>query len=132
MSLSSIPDPLQLDFESLQAVCSAVRSYIVEQGESYRVTHSNAQRQILACRDKTCKFHVRTTVLKEPKYRVTQFIPHTCSPATHQGFHEANSVTLLVSYHRADIADNREIQPRQIQSMERIQYGNASVSYQQA
>jgi MULE transposase domain len=132
MSLSSIPNPLQLDFESLQAARSAVRSYIVERGESYQVTHSNAQQQILACRDGACKFRVRIVALKGPKYQVTQFIPYTCSPATHQGFREANSVTLLVACHRANVADNREVQPCQIQSTERIQYGNAGVSYQQA
>src|SRR5205085_11990717 len=54
------------------------------------------------------------------------------SPAVHKNFGQAHSVAFLVSRHRTSVVDNREILPKQIQSVERIQHGNFGVSYQQA
>jgi hypothetical protein len=47
MSQTPFPEQLNADFESLAAARSVVRQFIVERGESYRVTHSNTQRHML-------------------------------------------------------------------------------------
>src|SRR5947199_2298906 len=97
----AIPEQLQIDFESLDAARSAIRTYIIEQGESYTVTHSNAKCYIVVCRNSICKFQIHASVLKGPRYQVTRYIPHTCSPATHQNFRPAHSVAFLMERNQA-------------------------------
>ncbi|KAI9764901.1 MAG: hypothetical protein M1839_005688 [Geoglossum umbratile] len=51
MSATPIPEQLSADFESLEHARNAIRAFVIEQGESYLVTHSNTSRHIVACRD---------------------------------------------------------------------------------
>jgi hypothetical protein len=51
MPSNSIQKLLGADFESSGAARSVIRQYIVEQGESYRITHSNANLHVVTCRD---------------------------------------------------------------------------------
>jgi hypothetical protein len=51
---------------------------------------------------------------------------------THQNFRLTYSAKFLAERHRQAVVDNREILPSQIRSTERIQFGNANISYQQA
>ena len=131
-SAQSIPTALSSNFPSLGAARDAIRSYIVDRGESYRVYQSDRKRYVVVCRDDFCKFGIRAAALKGPKYCITRYIPHSCSPAVHKNFGQAHSVAFLVSRHRTAVVDNPEILPKQIQSVERIQHGNFGVSYQQA
>ncbi|KAI9784480.1 MAG: hypothetical protein M1839_002136 [Geoglossum umbratile] len=132
MPTAPIPEALKADFATLDAARIAIRNFIISTGESYRVTYSNHTRYIVACRDTSYKFTAWASLLKGPKIRVTQYIPHSCSPLIHQKFPKANSVAFLRDQSHAAVSDNREIAPAQIQSTERIQFGNAGVSYQQA
>jgi MuDR family transposase len=118
MPTISIPDTLKADFASIDAARIAIREFIVNIGESYRVTHADRTRHIVACRDTTCKFTIRASLLKGPKVRVTQYTPHSCSPFIHHRFQQANSVAFLKNRNRDAVADNRKITPAQIQSME--------------
>ncbi len=81
-----IPDALKADFATVDAARIAIREFIVNIGESYRVTHSDRTRYIVACRDITCKFTIRASLLKGPKVRVTRYTTHSCSPFVHQKF----------------------------------------------
>ena len=109
--MAAIPEPLRVDFESLDAAWSTIHAYIIEQGESYIVTYSNSKRYIIACRDSICKFRIRASTLKGPQYQITRYVPHSCSPVTHQNFRAAHSVAFLMDRNREPVADNREILP---------------------
>jgi hypothetical protein len=132
MPTISIPDALKANFVSIDAARIAIQEFIINIGEFYRVTHANRTRHIVACRDTTCKFIIRASLLKGPKVRVTRYTLYSCSPFIHHRFQQANSIAFLKDWNRDAIVDNREITPAQIQSMERIRFGNARVSYQQA
>jgi hypothetical protein len=49
---------LRADFATLDAAHIAIHDFIVNIRESYRVTHSDRTRYIVACRDTSCKFTV--------------------------------------------------------------------------
>ena len=87
---------------------------------------------VVVCYDDFYKFRIHAAALKGLKYCIMLYMSHSCSPAVHQNFGQAHSVAFLVSRHRTAVVDNREILPKQIQSVERIQHGNFGVSYQQA
>jgi hypothetical protein len=70
-------------------------------------------------------------MLKRPKFRITRYTPHTCSPIVHQNFRPAYSVSFLAEWYRQTVAKNRDTLPVQIQSTEKIQFGNIGVNYQQ-
>jgi hypothetical protein len=129
MTAQSIPAALASDFSLLNAARDAIRSYIISQGESYRVYQSDRKRYVLTCRDESCQFSIRAAVLKGPICRITRYVPHSCSPVVHQNFSQAHSVTFLASHHCTAVVDNKEMLPKQIQSTERILYENTHVSY---
>ena len=87
MHPKTIPEPLNAEFESLDAAIQAIKHFVITQGESYLVSHADRTRYVLACRDSYCKFGIRAAVLKGAKFRVTRYTPHTCSPHIHQNFH---------------------------------------------
>ena len=95
MSAMSIPEQLLVDFELLEYAQSAIRAFVIEHRESYLVTHSNTTRHIIVCHDTTCEFRIRVTVLKGPRYGVTQYIAYSCSPAMHQNFRADHSIAFL-------------------------------------
>ena len=130
--MSAIPDPLRCEFELLDSAKAAVQAFVMDCGESFIVSHADRTRYILACRNTICKFTIRISVLKGSKISVTRYTPHTCSPIIHQNFRSAHSVAYLLERNRSAVADNREIQPAQIQSNELLQFANSGVSYQQA
>src|SRR5436305_6613585 len=74
----SIPTALSIEFESLCTAREAIRTFVIDRGESFRVSHSDRRRYIVVCRDNFCKFVIRAAVLQGPKYCVTRYIPHSC------------------------------------------------------
>jgi hypothetical protein len=58
MPILSIPDPLNIEFESLEAASHAIKHFVIEQGESYKVTHADHSHYIIACRDSSYKFSI--------------------------------------------------------------------------
>jgi hypothetical protein len=129
---STIPAEISASFESLCIARNAIRTFIVDRGESFIVSHSDRMRYIVTCKDEFCLFDIRVSVLKGPIIQVTRYTPHSCSPITHRNFRLGHSVSFLTSRHRAAVVDDREIRPAQIQSIERIYHGNTGVSYMQA
>ena len=124
-----IPEVLSIEFESLDAVRTAIQSFVIDQGESFKVSYVDRTRYIVICCDAFCKFSIHASLLKGLKYRVTQYTPHSCSPITYQNFRFAHSVSFLAEQNRISVVQNREIHPTQIRATERIQYSNSGVSY---
>jgi hypothetical protein len=58
MPVLSIPDPFSIEFESLEAASQAIKHFIIEQGESYKVTHADHFHYIITCQDSSCKFSI--------------------------------------------------------------------------
>jgi len=56
---------LSIEFESLSAAQNAIRAFIIEQGESYIISHSDHIRYITARHDTFCEFGIRVVVLQE-------------------------------------------------------------------
>jgi MuDR family transposase len=54
----NIPVPLSMEFESLSAARNAIRAFVIAQGESYVISHSDRTRYIVICRDTFCKFRI--------------------------------------------------------------------------
>ena len=112
--MMSIPEVLSVEFESLDAACTAIQSFIIDQGESFKVSHADRTQYIVICRDAFCKFSICASLLKGLKYRVTRYTPHSCSPITHQNFRFAHSVSFLAEWNQTSVVQNREIHPMQI------------------
>jgi MuDR family transposase len=62
-----IPNALKTNFVSIDVARIAIREFIINIGESYQVTHADHTRHIVACRNTTCKFTIRVSLLKGPK-----------------------------------------------------------------
>ena len=109
--MAAIPEPLRVDFESLDAAWSTIHAYIIDQDKSYIVTYSNFKYYIIVCYDSICKFRIHASTFKGPQYQITQYVPYSCSPVIHQNFRAAHSVAFLMDRNREPVADNREILP---------------------
>ena len=73
MPPNTIPEPLDAEFESLNAAVQAIKHFVITRGESYLVSHADKTRYILTCCDSYCKFGIRAAMLKGPKFRVTRY-----------------------------------------------------------
>ena len=93
----SIPIELSLEFESLCAARNAIRTFVIDRGESFRVSHSDRKRYIVICQDAFCKFVIRAAFLQGPKVCITRYIPHTCSLFVHLNFCQAHAVSFLTT-----------------------------------
>jgi hypothetical protein len=118
-------------YKSLEEAKLAVLDWVVERGESYSVKKAKSKIWLAVCRADNCDFHIRISMQKTGEAVLTVLKLHQCSPLTHMNWKPAHSVEFLQERHRAVIVDNREIQPKQLQATERLQYGNA-ISYRQA
>jgi hypothetical protein len=95
----SLPEALAQEFQSLEEARKTIQNFVIDLGESFKVSHADQKRYVIVCRDTSCKFSIRAAVLKGPKYRVTRYTPHSCSPITHQNFRFAHSVSFLAERH---------------------------------
>ena len=126
-------------FQSIEAACKAVKSFVLDDSESFLTVASDKNRYIIRCKEKPCNFQVRATLHKKDSkigrtttpVSITRLKPHTCSPTTHYKSKQSHSVEYLVGHHRASVIDNRNITVAQIRSNERLQFNNR-ISYMQA
>jgi hypothetical protein len=101
-------------FDSINAARNAIKAFVLDQGESFKTVASDKHRYIIRCKDKPCNFCIRATLHKKkgntaPLASITQFKPHTCSPAVYYHSRQSQSVEYLASHHRASVLDNRNI-----------------------
>jgi hypothetical protein len=43
-------------FDTIQDARNAIKTYVLDQGKSYKTVASDKKRYIIACKDKDCKF----------------------------------------------------------------------------
>lgn len=120
-------------FESIDAARQAIRAFVLDNSESFKVVASDKMRYLIRYKDHACSFRVRAyrSKGKGQTVSITKIKPHSCSPATHYNSRQSQSVDYLMSHHRAAVIDNRNITVAQIQSAERLQWSN-KISYRQA
>jgi hypothetical protein len=75
-------------FDSINAARDAIKTFVLDQGESFKTVASDKHRYIIRCKDKPYNFRIRATLYKKkgnttPLASITQFKPHTCSPIVH-------------------------------------------------
>jgi hypothetical protein len=118
-------------FNSINSAREAIKRYVLNNGESFKLKKSDKKRYSIVCKETACDFAIRASKSSKEVVSITVFKLHTCGPATHYNSRHAHSVSYLVKHHRALIIDNRNISSAQIRSNERLQYNN-EISYQQA
>jgi hypothetical protein len=118
-------------FSTIKEARSAINRYILDEGESYKVHKSDSRRYILICKDPTCKFRIRASLLKKKGAVITILIPHSCSPANHYKNKQSSALWFLKDHHRASLVNDRTLTPAQIQSYKRLRFSN-TISYRQA
>lgn len=107
-------------FESIDAARQAIRAFVLDNGESFKVVASDKKRYIIRCKDHACGFRIRAHRSKGQIVSITKINPHSCSPATHYKSKQSQSVDYLMPHHRAAVIDNRNITVAQIRSAERL------------
>lgn len=117
-------------YTSLAVAKMAILEWIVDNGQSFKVSKAASTVWVALCRDNGCSFRVRI-MANEDGARITKFTEHNCPHSTHQGFRQANSVSLLAKRHRSTVVDNRNITPKQLKSNEKVQNAN-QIPYLQA
>jgi hypothetical protein len=73
---------------------------------------------------------IRASFLKKKCCQITITIPHSCSPTIHYKNKQSSALWFLKDHHRSAVIDNRDITLAQIQSDERLRFGN-KISYRQ-
>ncbi|SRR6266487_2493347 len=95
-SLPSHPLKLHDTFLSLDAARTAIKTYILDDGESFKTLKSDKNRYVIACKDDSCKFRIRVSRSKKDIVSITVFEPHSCSPATHYKNKQSQSVIYAI------------------------------------
>jgi len=111
-------------FPSIDAARTAIKAYILDQGESYKTLSSDKSRYIIGCKDSACKFRIRATRSKKEVVSITIFEPHSCNPIVHYKSKQSQLVNYLLLHYRSSIINNCNITIAQIQSFEQLQFGN--------
>lgn len=97
-------------YPTIQDAKTAILEWIVDNGQSFKVSKATRGFWVAVCRDPQCSFRVRIAQRDESAY-ITKFEDYNCPYSTHQNFRQARSVALLSSRHRVAVVDNREITP---------------------
>lgn len=118
-------------FESVNAAREAIRRYVLDDGESFKLVKSDKKRFSIRRKDQDCGFRIRAAKSSKGIVSITVFKPHSCSPVVHYNNKQAHSVAYLTEHHRASIIDNPRITAAQILSNECLQFSN-NINYKQA
>lgn len=111
-------------FETVEVAREAIKRYVLDNGESFKVRKSDKKRFYIVCKERGCGFSIRASKSSKEVVSITTFKPHTCSPAVHYNNQRAHLVSYLIEHHRASIIDNCKITVAQIRSNERLQFNN--------
>ncbi len=80
------------EFQSIEDARRAVKAFVLDQGESYKIINLDKKRYTIACKDSNCKFQIRATRSKKEVVSITVFEPYTCSPVTYYKSKQSQSV----------------------------------------
>jgi MuDR family transposase len=98
-TFAAIMVQLNDQFLSIDAARKAIKAYVLDQGESYKLVASDKKRYIISCKDNSCKFRIRATRSAKEVVSITIFVPHSCSPRTHYNFKKSQSVCYLLLFY---------------------------------
>ena len=85
-------------FATIAEARTAITSFVLDRGESYKVLKSEAKRYIIGCKDTSCKFRIRATRSTKEVVSVTILVEHSCSPSTYYSSKQSQSVCYLIFY----------------------------------
>ena len=71
------------EFPSIADARTAIKAFVLDEGESFKVVASDRKRYIIACKDDSCKFRIRATRFVKEVVSITIFEQHSCSSAGH-------------------------------------------------
>lgn len=131
--LQTLQSLLHRQYDTIEALRTAVLNEVVLRGLSYKPTHSDKKRWFLVCKGKaawSCPFELRATA-SDGGFIIRKVIDHTCPSTVHDGWRQAQKTTSIASRHRTTVESFRDTKPAQIRAAERSQYGNTT-SYKQA
>ena len=120
---------LHNQFNSILEAQEAIRRYVLDNGESFKLAKSDKRQFSIGCKDAKCGFGIRASKSSKEVVSITVFKPHTCSPVVYYKNKQAHSVVYLLGHHQASIINNRKITATQIRSNERLLFNN-EISYQ--
>ena len=118
-------------FPTIKDARDAINRHVLDEGESYRVLKSDSRRYIIVCKDLTCKFRIRASLLKKKGVVITILVPHSCSPIIHYKNKQSSALWYLKDYYRASLVNDRTLTLAQIQATELLRFNN-TISYLQA
>jgi hypothetical protein len=101
-------------FAIVEAAQEAVKRYVLDNRESFKVDKSDKKRFLIKCKERGCGFAIRVSKSSKEIVFITIFKLHTCSPAVHYNNRQAHSVSYLIEHHCAAIINNRKITVAQI------------------
>jgi hypothetical protein len=93
----------------VEAACEAIKQYVLNNKESFRVDKSNKKRFSIKCKDCSCRFSIQASKSSKEVVSITIFKQHTCSPTVHYNNPQAHLVSYLIKHHCASIIDNCNI-----------------------
>jgi hypothetical protein len=96
-------------FETIKAAHKAIKRYVLNNGESFKVDLSDKKQYSIICKEHGCRFSIRAFKSSKEVVSTTIFKPYTCSPAVYYDNRQAHSVSYLIEHYRASIIDNRKI-----------------------
>ena len=70
-------------FPTIEQAQDIINRYILDEGESYKVYKSDSYYYIIICKEATCKFRIRASLLKKKGAVITVLIIHSCSLTTY-------------------------------------------------
>jgi hypothetical protein len=70
-------------FESIDAAHEAIKAYVLDQGESFKIVSSDKKWYIITYKDHDCKFYIHATRSIKEVVSIIVLKPHSCSPAIH-------------------------------------------------
>jgi hypothetical protein len=108
------------EFPTIETARTAIKTFILDEGESYKTIASDQKCFIVAYKDNICKFCTCATRSTKEKGSITIFEPCSCGPATHYQSRQSQSIKYLMEHHRVSVIDNRKITAGQIQSNELV------------
>jgi hypothetical protein len=96
-------------FNSIDSACEAIKRYVLDNSELFKLKKSNKKRYSIVCKETACDFAIRASKSSKEVVSITVFKLHTCSPATYYNNQHAHSVSYLVKHYCALIINNYNI-----------------------
>jgi hypothetical protein len=86
-------------FNSIEAAREAIRQYVLDNGESFKVDKSDQKRFFTLCKERGCGFSIQASKSSKGVVSITIFKPYTCSPAVYYNNRQAHLVSYLIKHH---------------------------------